>query len=233
MSARSLARTFNVGNVLVLVGIAALVVSLRLPYAMANRVARVESRAAELGRLLLSIALERPTLDLADPKSFQDVAATFAERWLGRRQPRSTAPRPVRVGEHGLLFEGKHYLFLLTRTPREIAGVGPNEPPPFEVYAWPRSTTSAGEEVFFFPGDTQGSKTPASRAARTRNLHRGYSGLERAPFPGAGRPRTSLYKKRGQDWYRGRDDERWILLPEPAGVSARSGAGPNQKNSKR
>lgn len=213
MSARSLARAFNPGNVLVLVGIAALVLGLRLPYAMAKRVARVESRAARLGELLLSIARERPTLDLGDSEAFKELAETFARRWLQRGVPRSTAPRPLRVHEHGFIFEGKHYLFLLTRTPREVAGAAPGDPLPFEVYAWPRSATSPGEEVFFFPGDAS---ADVPGAARTRNLHRGYTGLEHAPFPGAGRPRTTLYRKRGHDWYRGRDDERWILLPAPA-----------------
>ena len=227
MAASKIPRALNLGNALVLLGVVALGLSFWIPYATGGAVARVEKRAEKLARALCDTAKATPSLDLADPESSARILATLSVK---RLEPRAA---PGALPGKALLFQGKHYLYMLTRTPREqghsrnrsmpgsapaqqptaarawrwwwrFADTTPVAPPPFEVYAWPIALLGRGRTVFFTPSD--------GKAAFCRNLEAFYHGLHDHPHPGAGRQQRQGRSRHGMlKWYRGRDDQRWIL----------------------
>ena len=190
-------RTWNTGNLLVLIGFLALLTTFVWPYVTANRVARVESWAESIAGQLLNAAIEDPELDLE--------ATGAAERLLGTledsHERNRLRPRPPEDSSAaaGAYFEGKHYAYAILRPP-----VDPNADPlrPVEVYAWPLSNLGPGRTAFFFSED--------ATAAYTHNLHTRYRGWERVPQPGSGRAPDPEDLLSGA--YRARDGERWMAL---------------------
>ena len=116
-------RALNLGNALVLLGVVALGLSFWMPYATGGAVARVEKRAEKLARALCDAAKTTPSLDLSDPESGARIQAAMATRRLERRAAPGALPGKA------LLFQGKHYLYMLTRTPRQ-QGHGRNRSTP-------------------------------------------------------------------------------------------------------
>jgi hypothetical protein len=192
----------NPGNVLFVAGLALLGFMLAVPAATARRVARIEMRAEETARLLLAAALQLEPLDLTAPESAPKLAAGLRAACAAAGQPDSALPDLAAAPGRGrVLFETKHYLFLLGRVPNEAPVA---EPAPLEVIAWPLDELSSGHAAFTFPAD--------GAPAYSRNLVANYAGLRNAPEPGRTRPRAPPAPHRGQMTYRGFDDERWILL---------------------
>lgn len=192
-------RGLNLGNVLVLLGIAGLVTTFFVPSWSASRVARVEQRAQETAEVLHEIAA---SIGTADPTAeLPAIADRLRARCSEIGQPDSDLPELEPDAGPTATFGNRHYLFRIVRRPPP-PGAEPEaaEEQPLEVYAWPRTTLPPGKTVFYFPVE--------GRAAFTRNLSAGYAGLSRAPPPGAGVPRDEP----DEDSYRSRDDERWILL---------------------
>ncbi len=223
MVARRMPRTLNPGNVLVLVGVAALGLSFWLPHLTAARMFEKEQRAESLARRLCEAARSTPDLDLASPQAQREILARIGGRRLQPLEP----PGPLRG--KALLFGTKHYYLMLTRTPPETKA--DNTPPvtiphqepapeaawrwpwrfaasttqlPFEVYAWPATLIGPGIAVFFHPSDAP--------PAFCRNLDHTYHGLAKYPLPGKARKQNEGRQRRGMlKWYRGFDDARWLF----------------------
>jgi hypothetical protein len=220
--------TLNLGNVLVCAGVGLLAFCFWIPYATAERVHRVETRADSVAATILAVARERQP-EFTDPDaSARFVAAVNHARRLD--DPDSSLyvhAEEVPAGLQGqcLCFRDKHYLFLVVRTParfrpggREIEspagkeGPGAVAPPPlpasaapFEVYAWPGSEDGIAHAVFFHASD--------ARSAFARNLGGRYGGLDKAPRPGDARIRD--LPSGAVNGYQGYDGERWIYQGEP------------------
>lgn len=211
--------TLNVGNLLVVLGVGWLGFGFWLPYATADRVFRIESRAADVAAKLCTAAADRERLDWSNEAHRDDLLADVnAARGLD--DPTSSlflraATAPKHLRRHCFCFQGKHYYYMVTHPPRRFLEsnkkiesprkdkLPPEEPPPpidlpVEVYAWPRKLEGGGRTVFFFPSDAS--------AAFTRNLENRDVGMRRAPHPGDGRVAVEL--PHGD--YRGQDDQRWI-----------------------
>ncbi len=187
-------RTLNLGNTLLLLGCVVLGVTLWVPYATAARVARIERRAEAAARAVCGAATELAPFDLATP----DLAASLLERTEGHDLE---VDEEASIAGQRLVFGAKHYRIALLPSPEDEAA--PDEPPAFEVYAWPRSYLDAGRSVFFFPS--------RGLPAFSRNLQAGYAGLDPVPAAGCGHPLD--HKPAPGQWYRGTDDERWLALP--------------------
>jgi len=197
-------KSWNVGNLLVALGIVALALSLWVPHATAKRVARIEGRAEDITKLLADI-LREDAIAIETDGAADRIIQGARDRGMPwplepRRSPVKQPGAPARID-----LVGKHYCYRITREPQTRATL--DTPPaamPLEVYGWPRSVLGPARTVFFFAAD--------QRASYTRNLGAGYTGWGRAPQPGAGAPREDT------PWgesYRGSDDERWIALPGP------------------
>lgn len=191
-----LPRSWNTANVLVVLGVLLLGVTFWVPYATASRVARIEGWAEGIARALLTAASDRSDLVLDAPAAAdavrQSLPSNYAHR-LHTMPPLSDPP--------GMRFRGKHYLYLVTRTPLPSGEADPGQP--LEVYAWPRSYLAAGRTTFFVPEDAP--------AAYSHNLAARYRDDEVVPAAGAGRPEHADDDLTSP--WRGRDGERWLPLP--------------------
>lgn len=198
-------RGWNLGNLLVVLGLLGLGGTLWVPYASASRSSRVEARGEVLAALLLKEASAMQPLDLDDP---------FLQRVLLARVLRGAPPLELFAndlepftapeGDPGLWFTTKHYLFRVAATPVDSQRPAPADglPPALEVLAWPREVPSPAHSAFFC--------TEIGDPVFTRNLQAGYHGPENCPRPGAGHRRPDpLFERQG--YYRGLDDERWLL----------------------
>ncbi|MEM7199303.1 MAG: hypothetical protein AAF628_03495 [Planctomycetota bacterium] len=204
-------RNWNLGNLIVVLGVVGLVVTLWVPYITAGRVARIERNAEDHARALLAA-----TLDAAE--GAWDPQATGAVGDLASRVPQVAAvpPDAGRTGlPAGLYFESKHYLYsVFTRGPDDQIGDDTAAPPAFEVFAWPRSYLGPGRSAFYFPA--------GGRPAYTRNLKSAYQGFGAPPQPGEGRPREDGLSEPDYG-YHDRLDERWLWLERPAPPAASGG----------
>jgi hypothetical protein len=199
-------RGWNAGNLLVGLGLVALGFLLTTPYAGAARTARVELRAAETMLALRDIIRAAAQLDLG-PAGATALLPALHARLAHLEHPPGTYPEAV-AGEPGALrFASKHYCFQVAPTPLPEYQSAESQPATqaFEVHAWPMSAIGPGHAAFFCATDAE--------PAFTRNLDAGYVGFEQPPIPGRTRTRGDPPVEPDQDWYRGRDDERWILLP--------------------
>ncbi|MHC4513753.1 MAG: hypothetical protein ACYS5W_08640 [Planctomycetota bacterium] len=223
MPTLQLPRTWNIGNVLVVVGVVALGLSFWLPRATAARMHRVEEQAELYARRLCEEAQAMPRLDFENPQA----QGKLLERIGGDRL--KLEDTPGQLSGKAFLFSSKHYYFMVTRTPQDqhgaetppavvpdlepAPGIGwrwpwrfaeTEKPLPFEVYAWPATLIGPGVAVFFHPSDAE--------PAFCRNLDHTYHGLRRHPLPGKGRKQFEGRIRRGMlKWYRGFDDARWLL----------------------
>lgn len=186
-------------------GLAALGLSLWLPWMTAARTARVEQRADRIAELLLRAARDRS--EPAEEAGLQFVLARFhglaAAEGVFVSDLERVEPAPPGTL---LCLTNKHYAFQLAATP-----LPPNQVPgrdsvaAVEVIAWPLTATGPGHSAYFHPED--------GPRAYSRNLYASYAGLGgRRPQPGSShRP----LRRQGDElpgWYRGADDERWIVF---------------------
>ena len=228
----------NVGNLLVLLGMGWLGFSFWLPYATADRVFRIENRTSRIAMQFTKAAAKMAEIDWKD-EGVRDQILASVNKASGHTNPDSslylhaaTPPSPLR----GLcfLFEDKHYIYLLTNTPKKILGIdakidkpGDGEPgkeppvvPPPTVTPLVSSPVPLPEdtkfpfETYAWPKELQaGARTvfffPSDgRPAFTRNLTDRYVGMDRTPRPGDGR--MDIESEKHENDYRGHDDERWI-----------------------
>jgi hypothetical protein len=97
-------------------------------------------------------------------------------------------------------------------TEEEAAEKEPPPPPrePFEVHAWPAGNLGAGYTIFYVP--------ELGPAVYSRNKAAKFQGTKKVPLPGDGQPRPGADglapPPRREGTYRGRNDERWIVLPD-------------------
>lgn len=198
----------NLMNILLLVTTGVLVANLFVPTWTAERVARVEGRAMAIARVLAEAAQQAgPDFDPAAEDAHALLAGTLDPLLAELGLPDSSTPQvrdPLEQAA-GVLFENKHYFFLLTR----------DEERGDEVYAWPTAHSNAAHTVFCFP--------EGEFPVYTRNLTANYAGRGRPPGPGDGRRRLPELEE-GQEptpeeelprQYRGRYDERWLVFEPP------------------
>lgn len=199
-------RTWNLANLLVIVGFLGLGATFVWPYLTATRVARVEDWAENIGARLLAVTLEHP-LSTTAPGSESGEALTDSGQAIvqhlggaeGDRIRPITPPAAAAEGG-GLYFEGKHYAYALLSPPTRDG-----EPPTtdgIEVYAWPLSSLGPGRTAFYFAGD--GSR------AYTHNLHSRYEGWRHVPRAGSAQAFHRDPRRPGT--YRAQDGERWLEL---------------------
>jgi len=188
-------RSWNTGNLLVLLGTLALVLTFVWPYLAAERVARIESWAERISRALLQTA-ERTAVAVDEP----DAGTTFLTAIENAGYADRLSPLAPPEGlDPGIYFEGKHYYYAVTRA----AADEPGAEAPLEVLSWPRSPLGPTRTVFFFPA--------RNKPSYTHNLRQHYAGLSRVPHAGVARPQVEGDAHNGS--YRGRDGEHWIVLP--------------------
>ena len=204
-----LVRTWNLGNLLVWVGTAGLLLSFWWPYVLADRVARIEGWGENIGRKLLAAALEVEAagrLDLDDPTTDAALDAVLGETPEAERiEP---VPPPAGAPPGVLWFRGKHYAYLVGRTPADGAGRPPASRP-IEVCVWPLRRTGPGRDAFVFTSD--------GLAAFTRNQRARYDGFARPPQPGWCRPRDKPEQTReylAEPEYRSAEGEIWTFFPD-------------------
>lgn len=202
-------RNFNPANWLVGLGVVALGLSFWLPHATASRTARIESRAGDIAANLLREAVAVQPFDPGDALQVAHVEARTLQALAARGiRLDSFVEGPTRMlpGGEAVLFRGRHFVFLLTRTPVSVWRAGTRQRAelcrPLEVYAYPRAGAPA--QSAYFHGEIE-------RAAFTRNLQADYKHGGRRPAAGAAVPRRSSDTARH---YRGRDDERWLVTSD-------------------
>lgn len=184
-------------------GIAALALSMWVPWWSADRTARIERRADELAGVLLRVVGQR--LDAITPA---DIEPLFA-RWTWQAACAGSFVTDLELVEPSpegvvMLARNKHYAFQLAPSPLGANLLaGRDTVPAYEVIAWPLSGAGPGHSAYFHPED--------GPRAYTRNLGAGFAGLGKdRPLPGAcHRPRGSAIQTRYH--YRATDDKRWIL----------------------
>lgn len=184
-------------------GLALLGATMWVPWFTAQRTARVERRADELAGCLLAAALE--PVDVLDAVAAEVVAARGLRFALAAGVhvtdvERIDPPPPGAL----LALRNKHYAFHLATSPLpDSVLAGRDTSPSLEVMAWPLGRAGPGHCVFFHPDDAP--------RAYTRNLTANYAGLgSRRPRPGQAHRRPhGLHEV--TSYYRGFDDERWIL----------------------
>ncbi len=191
----------NPTNYYLLAGLLLLCVSMYVPVFTGERTARLEDRAAQIASLLL-----QATRDLPEGIGADDVAHVLSRFYaLASRDDAFlsdlTEVEPCLEGTL-LTLRSKHYLFHLAESPPEVPSTQRDSLPAYEVVAWPLSAIGPAHSVFFLPDD--------ALHAYTRNLSRGYHGLdERRPPPGYCHRRSGAIFDSLRT-YRSRDDERWI-----------------------
>jgi len=104
-----------------------------------------------------------------------------------------------------LTLQNKHYAFQIAVSPPDPKDTpSADAEPAYEVTAWPLSAVGPGRSVFFYPENAP--------RAYTRNLAKGYTGLDdRRITPGCGHRRLAQTLELRVS-YRGLDDERWIVF---------------------
>jgi hypothetical protein len=204
-------RTPNLANVLLLLGLAAVGAASWVPAWTAARIARIETRAATNLGVILDEASARKPASFADPAWQDEIARAVADACRALGHPDAYVPElqptPSEWGHEALCFADKHYLFMVVATPPPMPrppDFDPAAPSPLEAYAWPSSPTGPCRSAFV--------ALPNRTAAFCRNLTQSYSGLLRAPRPGAGQPVETVADPPAAADYRGRDGERWRAL---------------------
>jgi hypothetical protein len=193
----------NPAAVLTALGLLLLAFTIWMPWLTASRTARVERRAESIGAALAATVagnlVDPAALDVdvvvARALKLAEASATYVAD-LERIEP--TPPDVL------LLLRNKHYWFHLAVSPpmpNEVVGRGTM--PTLEVVAWPLSAAGPGHSCFFFPED--------ALRSYTRNLSRGYAGLDKRPKPAAAHRRNNAGTGR-PGGYRSTDNERWILF---------------------
>ena len=224
----------NLGNLLVVVGLGWLAFGFWLPYATADRVFRIESRASQVAERFSELVCRDETIDWSD-LSLRDSLLQTVNKISGHPDPASSlhlqvTDVPARFRDKVFLYQGKHYYYMLTNTPHSLLDreqpikrpqdttprqrvVKPQEDrTPFEVYAWPRKGDVSCRTVFYFASD--------AKPAFHRNLDWRYLGSKSMPHPGDGH--LDVMPEVKQNDYRGEDGERWIYLRDPDRPNARS-----------
>lgn len=194
----------NPATWLTVLGSSVLAFALAVPWFSASRTTRVENRADQVASALLDACSGFvPPLSEAQTQCllarFFQVAAC---RGVRVQEVERVLPSPDGVL---LCLTNKHYAFQVSESPIEAtARASKDAVASLEVTAWPLSRVGPGHCVFFYPQD----------ACRTysRNLRRGYAGLdeEDRPAPGAAHRRPGLGSVRRSD-YPGNDSERWLI----------------------
>lgn len=207
MSGHREPRNLNLGRLLVWAGIAGLLVSFWIPWAVAQRTARTEDRADRLSLMLLEIAAPMQPLQAADAAT---LATLLARAQLLASSRGVFAEDLERIDEPpppGVLatFANKHYLFQLAFSPPPHARQQPTAtslPLPLELMAWPREPNGPAHAAFFC--------SEIAEPAFSRNLQQDYVGRDHRPAPGSGYPRDEVRAGQGLA-YRDAVDERWLL----------------------
>lgn len=204
----------SVANLLLLLGLAALILSFFVPSITAERVARIERRGLAISRNLLLVALQMEPLQLSDQDSVRALITTLRETCANQGLPSSNLPvlaEDLEITEPDRIYLiSKHYRFLLGREPQAVVSapvfVLVPERRPLEVYAWPRDQFAAASSAFYWP--EQG------WPAYSRNLVARYRGRDPMPKPGAAKPPGGTVAVPGdRRGYRGQgNNERWLAL---------------------
>lgn len=197
----------NLTNLLVGVGLLALLATFWLPTWSGRRAARVEDRALEVTIELLRTAIAAAPIDVDDRTAVAALERDLQRRCRERGHPLSDLPR-LEPGDGPPLFGNRHYLFRIVRCPPPVLRPADWDSAarlPLESYGWPRTLLPPGRSVFLAP--------EWGRVAYTRNLGVGYAGRERMPEGGSGVPRQGIAELGGASDYRARSDERWLILP--------------------
>src|SRR5690606_8336812 len=105
-----MASTFNLGNLLVGIGLLGLGATFFLPTWSAERVVRVEGRAEAVARALLAGALSMEPLALDDPQQLEQLAEDLAARYRSFGFPESDQPELVPGPPPTATFRSRHYL---------------------------------------------------------------------------------------------------------------------------
>jgi hypothetical protein len=203
-------RNLNLGRLLVWAGIAGLLVSFWVPWAVAQRTARTEDRADRLSLVLLQTAAPMQPLEGADAATLSTLLARAKSLASTRSVYGDDLERVEENPPPGVLvtFANKHYLFQLAFSPPANARQPstPTLPLPLELMAWPREPNGPAHAAFFC--------SEIAEPAFSRNLQQGYVGLDRRPLPGNSYPRDEA--RAGQvRAYRDAVDERWLLRRKP------------------
>lgn len=186
----------------------ALVLSLWLILAGAQRTARAEERGEGLARLCLLEALALTPLDWGDVGMHEHLLARVIARGLAE----DVFVADLQAGEPrdlpGFLFHNKHYTIEVRPSPRREPDMpGDHGDLPLEAIATPRSAASPSHTAFFVAEDAE--------PAFCRNLQYGYVDDDpaRRLAPGHAHRRVT---SRFSEWaYRSFDDERWICKERP------------------
>ena len=196
-------RWCNPGAWFTALGLVLLASTVWVPFQSAERTARVERRADQIAALLLEAT--RRASGVWDPATAEIVLAYFhalacRDRAFVNDLEVLDQPLPDSV----VTLQNKHYAFQIAVSPPDQKEVpSADAEPAYEVTAWPLSTVGPGHSVYFYPENAP--------RAYTRNLAKGYTGLDdRRITPGRGhrRPAQTLELRVS---YRGLDDERWIV----------------------
>ena len=193
-------RSWNIGNLLVLLLFFGLGLTFVLPHVTATRVARIEAQAEEMTAQLLAAGIAQQPLLLEDPTAGERLLAAMTNPSNAARLSVVATPGPDL--EPGIYLESKHHDFLVTH-PRPAS---PGEPTPIEVYSWPNSTLAPTSTAFFFPQD--------GPAMYTHNLRARYAGFDCAPRSGSGRAHSA--SETFPSGHISANGERWIRLPARA-----------------
>ena len=188
-------------------GFGLLAFSLWIPWLSASRTTRVEQRADNLAEALLHAArgFEPSDDGQLDEARIQAVLARFYQFADSRGLRLNHIERVEPTPEGALLcLRNKHYAIQLTVSPPDATQrPGLHTVPALEVTAWPLRQVGPGHCAFFYPENAE--------RAYTRNLRKGYAGLEDGrPLPGHCHRRPGLGSRRPSQYASG-DDERWIL----------------------
>lgn len=179
-----------------------LAVALGWPWLQARSIAAVEAEAEAIVRALVAELATEPMADLTMPATTERLLAAASRIAPGV----ASVPLPDGAKPPAFACTSPAYCFLVLRTPApEELGLEPGPAPAsFEVYGWPRTALQSGQSAFFAPTD--------GALVFSRNLQGRYTGWQRVPRPGDGRPRDPA-RRSELEAYRGRDDERWLQTP--------------------
>jgi len=202
-------RWCNPGAWLTALGLVLLASTIWVPFQSAERTARVERRADQIAALLLEATSRASDANVGerwDPATAEIVLAYFHA--LAMRDGAFVNDLEVldqAMPDSLLTLQNKHYAFQIAVSPPDPKDTpSADAEPAYEVTAWPLSAVGPGRSVFFYPENAP--------RAYTRNLAKGYTGLDdRRITPGRGHRRLAQTLELRIS-YRGLDDERWIVF---------------------
>jgi hypothetical protein len=183
-------------------GLVLLAASIWVPFATADRTARVELRADRICQSLL--ATVRSFGQQIEPGDLDIVHARFLRQALADGAFVADLERVDPAPGTLLMLRSKHYAFhLAVSAPDAKATVGDGTEPACEVAAWPLAANGPAHTAFFLPD--------GAPRAFTRNLAAGYVGTEERRLMPSRAHRAPGAANESPHAYRGYDDERWLL----------------------